>query len=332
MKEIFVVDSYPDNKLKMINLAVTVDKIKGAGFDCAVVSHLPIDRFILADFVLYDRNNPLSDNFKLITWHTFDDLKIVHFEQKRYHGVTVYTNICNAARFFSGLYDVVHFVEADVVMDYKGYAELAKGFSEYDVFGYQYFEPGISGAGYYGIMTNFFSFKPHKLLNLPLVRTWAEYIDMPKTCEEDRILEVWFKKQLDSLGLRMRILAPEFQYQNVETSNQQSRDDGLLGDSGIRCFTCDIEGQPDKFMFILMNTNGNIIPERVQLGDKRGVFITTIFVSGRQVWCKPFDKSAVVKVDRDQESIEITHSENPVTFFRNKDMRSPGWKEEWDKE
>jgi predicted SAM-dependent methyltransferase len=68
--DVIVIDTYPSTDEKMQILRESIERTKKSGKPIALVTHfaLPQDVIDSVEYVIYDRNNPLSENYKLILW------------------------------------------------------------------------------------------------------------------------------------------------------------------------------------------------------------------------------------------------------------------------
>ena len=198
--DIFVLDTYPSTEEKMGFLRDSIERLKTTGKPICIVTHYPLPEDILkeVDYVIYDRNNPLSENYSLTYWAVLPkQVKLVTKLTNSYHGLTCLTNMKNAATFLKDKYKYFHFLEYDTVVDLENYIKTSnyhrvRG-KKFICFDYHHIVPKQDG-----IITNIFSVDAswfdEKMITL---RKWNEYAEEShKMCsrigkESDMILEHW---------------------------------------------------------------------------------------------------------------------------------------------
>lgn len=198
--DIFVLDTYPNTDEKMQFLIDAIDRIKKVNKPIAIVTHYPLPEYITksVDYVLYDRNNPLSEDYSLTYWAVIHKtLKVVTSLENHYHGLCCLTSMKNAATFLKDKYNFYHFIEYDTIVDLENYLKVsnyhrAKG-KKFICFDYHYEIPKQDG-----IITNIFSLDTNWFdEKMVLLRKWNEYRDeSSRMCgrlkrPSDMILEHW---------------------------------------------------------------------------------------------------------------------------------------------
>lgn len=181
--DIFVIDTYPSTDEKMQILRESIERTKKSGKPIALVTHfaLPQDVIDSVEYVIYDRNNPLSENYKLILWSVIQkELKVVTRVSSSYHGMCCLTSIKNATSFLKDKYNYIHFVEYDTIIDIEKYLKTinshrAKGKK---LIGFYYSHGVAQGAPVEeGLITNIFTMDSkwfdEKMITL---RKWDEYV------------------------------------------------------------------------------------------------------------------------------------------------------------
>ncbi len=198
--DIFVIDCYPNTEEKMGFLRDSIARTKKTGKPIAITTHypLPADISDQVDFVIYDKNNPLSENYSLTYWAVLPkEVKIVTSLTNSYHGLTCLTNMKNAATFLKDKYAYLHFIEYDTEVDLTNYLKTsnyhrARG-KKFVCFDYHYEIPKQDGliTNIFTVDANWFDEKMVKL------RKWKEYEnESHKMChrigkQSDLILEHW---------------------------------------------------------------------------------------------------------------------------------------------
>jgi len=274
--DIFVIDCYPNTEEKMGFLRDSITRTKLTGKPIAIVTHYPLPQDILeqVDYVIYDKHNPLSENYSLTFWAVYPkNVKIVTSLNNPYHGLCCLTSMKNASTFLKDKYKFIHFIEYDTEADLTEYLKIsnyhrARG-KKFIGFDYHYVIHKQDG-----IITNIFSFDgiwfDEKMV---LLRTWKEYdkesYDMCRRINKvsDVILEHWMwnyfqdrdmikdvqilsKKQKDSLILRGNLKdqmdeEPEMHFRLSETDDHKLimfiiRDDKIGGSAWYKMTQGDI--------------------------------------------------------------------------------------------
>jgi len=198
--EVIIMDCYPNTEEKMDILLNSIDKAKETNLPIALVTHYPLPLNIIekVDYLIYDKNNPLSENYSLTFWmNSYKKLKIVTSLNNPYHGLCCLTSMKNAATFLRNKYNFAHFIEYDVEANLESYIKRAnyhrsKG-KKFIGFDYHHTIPKQDG-----IITNFFSFDIKWFDdNIIEMKKWSEYRDeSARMCDRinatsDLILEHW---------------------------------------------------------------------------------------------------------------------------------------------
>ena len=205
--DVFILSTYPDEEFKLDILRNTISKLKLYNKPIAITTHyiLPEDIINSVDYLIYDKNNPLSENWNLNQWFTVaKKLKIVTQYENKYHAVTVLTNMTNGITYLSNLYSYGHFIEYDIDVDLDKYLDVY-GMQRnknkklvcfrYDV--EQKYPPDKEK----GVITNCLSFDLkywNDLFSKYNIRNWSEYVKVDDdACEKlnqpnDYIFENWF--------------------------------------------------------------------------------------------------------------------------------------------
>jgi hypothetical protein len=188
MKDIFVIDCYPDTDSKIEKIKSMIDKINSFNKPIAIVSHYKLPNEIIENdkinYIIYDKLNILSDNKTWFSklWHRnpFFKIEYVNPYLKNHFGSAIYSSIKNVSNMFSSKYDLVHFIESDVVVSFEQYL-----IQVWDVYLNQYKK--FIGNRYYSAATNYhsevvgvdtrlFAFDPNLMSAcLPEINTWEDY-------------------------------------------------------------------------------------------------------------------------------------------------------------
>jgi autotransporter strand-loop-strand O-heptosyltransferase len=198
--DIFVIDTYPCTEEKMGFLVEAIERIKKINKPIAIVTHYPLPAHILesVDYVIYDKNNPLSENYSLTYWAVVHKtVKVVTSLTSSYHGLCCLSSMKNATTFLKDKYKFLHFIEYDTIVDLEKYLKVSNYHRARNkkivCFDYHYEVPKQDG-----IITNIFSLDIEwfdgKMVTL---RKWDEYYNEAQRMSSrlkkgaDMILEHW---------------------------------------------------------------------------------------------------------------------------------------------
>lgn len=198
--DIFVIDTYPSTEEKMGFLRNSITRTKKIGKPICIVTHYPLPQDIVeqVDYVIYDKHNPLSENYSLTYWAVLpNQVKVVTALTNSYHGLTCLTNMKNASTYLKDKYKYIHFVEYDTEVDLENYLKVSnyhrvRG-KKFVCFDYHWEVPKQDG-----IITNIFSVDANWFdEKMILLRDWNEYNNESHRMsarinkESDVILEHW---------------------------------------------------------------------------------------------------------------------------------------------
>lgn len=190
-KSAFVIGCWPDTPEKVDTLIETINQVKAYGYPVIISTHypnLPASINGLVDYVIYDRSNVLSDDWRA-TYTRPDGKGGVDKKKcsKPYHAVACLNAIRNAVDFSVGKFDRLYYLEYDSEVDYNEIINATKATNK----------PFI-GITYEtnGIRTDVWSGKVRWLAdNVPIVHSWAEYTKDMKNVDCEYIFEYWLKNK-----------------------------------------------------------------------------------------------------------------------------------------
>jgi autotransporter strand-loop-strand O-heptosyltransferase len=195
-KSIFVVGTWPNSSEKMESLLETLQQIKQLGFPVLISTHYPLPAHIveLADYVLYEKKNVLSDDWRA-TYARRDANG--HLQEKEcripYHGVACLNAIRNAIDFCHPKFDRMFYIEYDSEVDVDIFVDKVRESSAPFV-GVKYEGQGIHTDLWSGELSWLFN-------NIPVINSWDEY----KAGIDERIfkneypLEIWLWNRLKNV-------------------------------------------------------------------------------------------------------------------------------------
>lgn len=193
-KEIFVVGCYPDTGEKMSLVEETIGQIHDAGYEVVITTHYQLPKQILekADYVVYEKNNVLSGDWKAIYWRSNREFVEYTNAKKQYHAVSVLNNIRNAIDFCLPRWKTMYYMEYDIGVDLNEFIKkCTKNKLKASFIGYEN----------RGLRTDIWSGNIKFLDKIfPRINSWAEYIDsdnMGLANSGGYVLEFWLKKHFE---------------------------------------------------------------------------------------------------------------------------------------
>jgi autotransporter strand-loop-strand O-heptosyltransferase len=190
----FVIGCWPSSQEKMETLVETINQVKSFGWPVIISTHyaLPPPIVEMADYVIYEKKNVLSDDWRANYCRTGQDGQL---ETKRstipYHGVACLNAIRNAVDFCHGKYDRINYLEFDCEADLDNFIPIALSSNK-----------SFTGINYEGrgIRTDIWSGKTDFLFAaVPKISSWTEYTAGMVNVDTEYILETWlYKKFLEA--------------------------------------------------------------------------------------------------------------------------------------
>jgi autotransporter strand-loop-strand O-heptosyltransferase len=197
-KTIFAVGTWPNSKEKMDTLIETITQIKQMGYPVMVTTHYPLPPNIveLADYVLYDKKNVLSGDWKSEYSRVFPDGRV---ETKRsrieYHGVACLNAIRNAVDFCRAKYDRMFYLEYDCEVDMQKFIDEALSIDK-PFAGIDYEGRGVRTDLWTGELSFLDKY-------IPVVDSWTDYIKDMDNVQNEYPLEFYLYNKFpqDKIGL-----------------------------------------------------------------------------------------------------------------------------------
>lgn len=207
--DVFIIDAYPDTDEKLNILANQILKLKEFAPVCLVTHYpVPIDIQDNVDYFIYDKNNALSENWKLNWWYQGDEVKVVSKVENQYHSASIMVSLHNALSMLCKKHKHAHFVESDIDFDVDAYIKIVRNELLKKKFVSFYYQEEQSIPGLVGILTNIFSFDTEWMYTkLKFINNWDDYTKIAIESasklgiESDYILENWFYYYLKSNDL-----------------------------------------------------------------------------------------------------------------------------------
>ncbi len=219
----FVIGCWPSSQEKMNTLVETITQVKSFGWPVIISTHyaLPPPIMELADYVLYEKNNVLSDDWRANYFRTGQGGQL---EEKRstipYHGVACLNAIRNAVDFCHGKFDRINYLEFDCEADLNKFIPMALSSNK-----------PFTGINYEGngIRTDIWSGKTDFLFAaVPKISSWSEYTTGMVNVDAEYILENWlYRKFLEAFE------PSSFNIIDFEVSNRFDQVDRDLWDDDV---------------------------------------------------------------------------------------------------
>ena len=216
VKEAIAIGAYPDNDFKKELLIKQVNEVRDIGLPIAIVTHyhdIPIEVREVVDYIVYEKENILSDDRTLKYWFNYADELIVltNSNNNNYNAVAVLSELMRISGLLMKKYEIVHYMESDIDMDIKQYINEARNIlegSDKQFIGFNYDEEHLKIKGDYGIITNVMSFVPSWFQkNFPIIDSWEAYqkisedISNKTGLQTELIFEYWFHNYLHAYNL-----------------------------------------------------------------------------------------------------------------------------------
>ena len=191
--ECFVIGAWTDTREKERNLINVIKDIKSKDYPVCLVTHCPVSKDLqeLVDYFIYEKENILSDNWKLVFWREMNGVKEEKLSLVDYHGVACLMNIRNAVDLLAAKnkFKYIHYREADLTYDFETYMTKFKQdilvdnkkamFVHYQDNNYRTDLFSVDISWYNAV--------------IPRAQSWAEYSAIPNP---NLILEYWFTHQI----------------------------------------------------------------------------------------------------------------------------------------
>jgi len=341
LKEIFIIDTYPDLPEKEELTIGMIEEVKDRGYPVLLVSHYPISTDIqkMVNYYVYDANNIMSDGWNLNYWFQNEEVKIVSQYETKYHGAACYSSLVNAVRVLSQ-YDIAHFIEFDIDADLDLYlSEAGKKLEKYKLVGFMYDEEQNTRkvAGMeptYGIISNLFSFDI-KWMNERMkdISSWSDYNKVIAEASEktkiriDLIFENWlynyFKANADWKDIFL-FTKNDMKYKIIKERNlfDQGKKEPIervflseTADNKVVQFTVNTETKKWSYKIVEREENKDYTKTNFKFKDGR-LICKRWNPSDDKGWMESEDKIAVTFIDGVK--VEITgnsSSEYDVGFF-----------------
>lgn len=169
-KDVFVIGCWPNSQDKLETLVETIHQLKKYDSPIVISTHyaLPVPIVEMADYVIYEKNNVLSGDWRARYFRTGADGK-TEFKKSTipYHGVACLNAIRNAVDFCRQKFDRMFYLEYDSEVDYDTLVKATRESSK-----------PITCIGYEGraIRTDVWGGDLNFLdSSIPVINSWEEY-------------------------------------------------------------------------------------------------------------------------------------------------------------
>lgn len=190
-KCVFVIGTWPNSSEKMASLVETIQQARMIGYPVLISTHYALPPHIveLADYIIYEKNNVLSDGWCPTYFRTAaNGAKEEKVSRIPYHGVACLNAIRNAVEFCYSKFDRLYYLEYDSEVDLDHFVAEARK-SSLPFTGINYENRGLRTDVWSGETSWLYS-------NIPVVHTWAEYIEGMEKVENEYPLEEWLWKRI----------------------------------------------------------------------------------------------------------------------------------------
>lgn len=182
----FVIGCWPDSPEKEETLKETISQVKAFGDTVIITTHYALSPEItkLADFVLYEKKNVLSGDWKPTYFRVHPGGRPETKESSiQYHGVACLNAMRNAIDFCRGKFSKMYYIEYDAEVDLNTFVEECRA-SVLPFTGVKY-EGRWMRTDIWGADVDFIDGI------MPRVSSWEEYVAPLKDINAEYPLEVW---------------------------------------------------------------------------------------------------------------------------------------------
>ena len=134
----FIIDSHCDTKAKMDTLIETIKQVQPYGYPILLASHLPLpgDVISMADYYIYDKNDPMSPETDMpVYWRTLPDgMTETTHSSIPCHALAGHMNIANALDFCQDKFDFIFKIGYDAEVDVDRWVQLVNASTKPIVF------------------------------------------------------------------------------------------------------------------------------------------------------------------------------------------------------
>ena len=203
--DIIVLGCWINNKQKELDLSKRLNELKKYNMPIALVTHYPLQKELYkdVDYFIYDKKNPLSDNPIVTYWIEDDNARLEYNDGTPYHAAAIMVNINNIINMFTGSYDMIHYFEADVDLDFDIYFDEC--YKKRNNFFGLYYNDNV-------VVTNCFSFDIQYFKSIvPKINTWDDYhkwtsvisdrLDLPHELQFERFIYRLLKTKWEGITL-----------------------------------------------------------------------------------------------------------------------------------
>jgi len=262
--EIFVIGAWLDNKVKEENLISVIKEIKSKNYPVCLVTHCIVSKDIqeLVDYFIYEKENILSNKWRLLFWRMKDGVRQERLSEVDYHGVACLMNIRNAVDLLlaKGKFKYIHYREADLTYDFDKYMNLFKNkmLANNKKALFTHFQDEKYRTDLFSVDVDWYN------VVIPRAQSWEEYVKIPNS--GNLTLEYWFYEQIERLGSFDDIVF----IKDLVVGNKWTQAHYVPWDEDTRAKLdfADIPSQDDDFKKIMetLYKTKNIDPQIVEIG------------------------------------------------------------------
>jgi hypothetical protein len=190
--ECFVIGAWIDTKEKEQNLLTVIKDLKLKGYPICLVTHCSISEEIqdLVDYYIYEKENILSENWRLTFWRNINGVREEKPSLVDYHGVACLMNIRNAIDLLLAKeqYKYIHYREADLEYDFDYYMNA---FDDKKKALFVHYQDNKYRTDLFSVNIEWYN------SIIPRVQSWEEYVTISNS--GNLILEYWFSDQIEKV-------------------------------------------------------------------------------------------------------------------------------------
>ena len=205
--ECFVIGAWTDTREKERNLINVIKELKSKDYPVCLVTHCPVSKDLqeLVDYFIYEKENVLSDNWKLNFWRINNGVREEKISDVDYHGVACLMNIRNAIDLLNAKdkFKYIHYREADLIYDFDKYMNIFKTemLSNDKLALFIHYQDENYRTDLFSVDISWYD------AAIPRAQSWEEYKNIENP---NLILEYWFTHQVQEY---MKVFNETFKFE-----------------------------------------------------------------------------------------------------------------------